>query len=242
MRCPWICVSILALASACATAPESDHDEPADFVVDPDDGKGDGVAAVFDMNSVMTDALFTDGTAMTVDDVQAFLETTPYGTRSWLASYTIDGAPVSQAIVDAAQAYGIHPLVLLARMQTETSLVSKTVKPTQRLIDRALGCGCPDGSTCSSAEAGLGTQIECGARVLRQWYDGSVDGTGEWRRGVSKRTLDPRTVTPRTHATASLYAYTPWVLYGTGGTWLAWNITRKYVRDAEARGLVGPSL
>jgi hypothetical protein len=229
---------IAVVLTACATPaePADDHD-PADFQVDPDDGKTDGVTAVFDMNNVMTDALFTGGTAMTAGDVQAFLETTPYGTRSWLASATVDGAPASQAIVDAATASGIHPLVLVARMQVETSLVSKTVQPSQRLIDRATGCGCPDGGTCSSADKGLGAQLTCSAATLRKWFDASADGTGEWRVGHSTRTLDPRTVTPITNATASLYAYTPWVLVGSGGTWLAWNVTRKYVRYADANGL-----
>ena len=63
-------------------------------------------------------------------------------------------------------------------------------------------------------------------------------GSGQWRKGTARRTLDPRTVTPANDATAALYAYTPWVLVGTGGTWLAWNVTRKYVRHAETAGFL----
>lgn len=226
----------------CVTGDEMDdvvHDE-SDFVVDPDDGKGDGVAAVFDMNNVLTDRLLEDSTSISVDEMQAFFEQTPYGTRSWLASHTVNGIPASQLVIDAALAENIHPLVLVARMQTETSLVSKTSKPTQRMIDRALGCGCSDGGTCSSTYKGLDKQLLCGAATLRRWYDASIDGSGQWRRGVSRRTLDPKTVTPQTHATATLYAYTPWVLVGRGGTWLAWNVTRKYVRHAEAQDWITP--
>ena len=40
------------------------------------------------------------------------------------------------------------------------------------------------------------------------------------------------------HATASLYAYTPWVLVNTGGNWLVWNITRKYEQHAIAEGYI----
>ena len=47
-----------------------------------------------------------------------------------------------------------------------------------------------------------------------------------------------RTVTPANHATASLYAYTPWVLVGRGGNWLVWNISKKYVKYAEDEGLI----
>ena len=145
----------------------------------------------------------------------------------------------AQFVVNAATAERIHPLVLVARMQVESSLVSKTTAPTQRLIDRALGCGCPDGSSCSTSYK----RARQAARVRREdrsarWFDASVAGTGEWRKGRAKRTLDPRTVTPANHATATLYAYTPWVLVGSGGNWLVWNVTRKYVRHAEANGWV----
>ena len=233
-------VCLIALTSCAVDEPETEHDEPADFDVDPDDGKGDGVAAVFNQNLVLTDELFVAGEAMDATAVQTFFEQTPYGTRSWLASHTLNGVSAAQAVVDAARAQGIHPLVLVARMQVETSLVSKTVAPSQRMIDRALGCGCPDGGSCASQYKGLAKQLECGATILRKWYDASIAGTGEWRKGRTKRTLDPKSVTPGNHATASLYAYTPWVLVGRGGTWLAWNVTRKYVRHAETTGLVTP--
>jgi len=231
----------IAILTACAPTEvggDDGGDEPFDFEVDPDDGKGDGVVAVFNQNNVLTDGLFEDGFAMEVADVQAFLEDSPYGNRSWLASHTVDGVSAAQAIVDAANAEQIHPLVLVARMQVETSMVSKTVQPSQRMLDRALGCGCPDGGTCNVSFKGIAKQLACGARTLRRWYDASADGSGQWRMGVTKKTLDPRSVTPANHATASLYAYTPWVLVGSGGTWLAWNVTRKYVRHAEKNGLV----
>jgi hypothetical protein len=223
------------LVSACAEVDEADPD-PADFEVDPDDGKGDGVAAVFDANNVLTDVLLTDAESVTADEVQAFFDKSPYGNRSWLASHRIGEVSAAQAVVDAARAEGIHPLVLVARMQVESSLVSKTAAPSQRLIDRALGCGCPDGGTCSVSYKGLDKQLLCGAKTLRRWFDASEDGSGQWRRGVARSTLDKRRVTPANHATATLYAYTPWVLVGSGGTWLAWNVTRKYIRYAEASG------
>jgi hypothetical protein len=175
---------------------------------------------------------------MTVEDVQAFFERSPYNNRSWLADYKVNGVSAAQLIIDAANEHQIHPLMLLARMQVEASLVAKTAKPTQSRIDKALGCGCPDGGGCSSTFRGFGPQMQCGATTLRRWFDASIAGTGQWRLGVARKTLDPKTVTPANHATASLYAYTPWVLVGTGGNWLVWNVTRKYVRHAEAKGLV----
>lgn len=237
MKLSWLVA--FCLLAACTTAEEDlGHDEPADYEVDPDDGKGDGVAATFTANTVVGDDIFVDDGSFTVEEVQAFFERSPYGNRSWLADYSANGVSAAQLVVDAATAQRIHPIMLLARMQVEASLVSKTTKPTQYRIDRALGCGCPDGSGCSASYRGFGPQLVCGARILRKWYDGSVDGSGEWRLGVARRTLDPRTVTPTNHATASLYAYTPWVLVGSGGNWLVWNVTRKYVRYAEASGFI----
>ncbi len=214
---------------------DSDSGEEFDFSTD-EDGKSDG--ASFNQHDILSDELFTNADAMTVEDVQAFFERSPYGNRSWLADFQVEGVSAAQFIVDAAQAQQIHPLMLIARMQVESSLVAKTVKPSQSRVDKALGCGCPDGGGCSSSFRGFGPQMQCGAETLRKWFDASIDGTGQWRLGVSRKTLDPRTVTPKNHATASLYAYTPWVLVGSGGNWLVWNVTRKYVRHAEANGLV----
>lgn len=231
-------VLVVALLGACVAddpVEPGEHEEASDFDPVPD-GKADGVSATFDQNNVVDDALFTGD--MDVAQVQAFLEDSPYGNRSWLASYRIDGVSAAQKIVDAARAQRIHPLMLLVRMQVEASIVSKTVAPSQRLINQALGCGCPDGGSCSAAYRGLSAQLVCGAQTLRRWFDGSADGTGQWRRSVARRTLDPRTVTPANHATASLYAYTPWVLVGRGGNWLVWNISKKYVRYAENNGLI----
>lgn len=234
----WLLV--VALLGACVADGDSneppDHEEQSDFDPAPGDGKADGVTATFDQNNVVDDALFTGD--MDVADVQAFLENSPYHNRSWLASYTIDGVPASQKIVEAARAEGIHPLMLLVRMQVEASLISKTAAPSQSRINAALGCGCPDGGGCSASYRGLSAQLTCGAVTLRKWFDGSTDGTGQWKKGQARKTLDPRTVTPANNATASLYAYTPWVLVGRGGNWLVWNVTKKYVRYAEDAGLI----
>jgi hypothetical protein len=229
---------VLCLAACATETLESDHDEAADFEVDPEDAKADGLPTRFDQNFVVTDALLTNGLAMSAADVQAFFEKNPYGTRSWLASYQIEGMTAAEMIVEAGVAHEVNPLILIARMQVETSSISKTAQPSQRMIDRALGCGCPDGGSCNSAYSGLRSQLDCGAKTLRKWYDASIAGTGQWRKDITKRTLDSRAVTPISHATATFYAYTPWVLVGSGGTWLAWNVTRKYVRHATESNLL----
>jgi hypothetical protein len=217
----------------------SDHEEQSDF--DPvewsPDGKADfgGIPAVFDRNNIMDDVVF--GTAaVDTQALQAFLENSPYGTRSWLADTQLDGMRFADDVYAIAQAHGIDPIVLLARMQVESSLVSATVRPSKSRIDTALGCGCPDSSGCSSAYVGLSGQLRCAADVLAGKYDESNAGTGAWRKGHTSRTSDPLSVTPKSNATAALYAYTPWVLQGRGGNWLVWNVTRKFLKHFDDAG------
>ncbi len=238
-------LAAIALGACAEVGPYEDHDEATDFDPVPErgDGKADvaGIPAVFDRHLVMSDALFTDVETVTADELQAFFEDTPYGNRSWLADATIAGVPAAEAIVVASQAAGVNPVVMVARMQVEKSLVSKTVRPTGSRVDYAFGCGCPDNRSCNTAYKGLDRQVQCAATTLRRWYAGSVAGNGLWVMGRAKRTLDPLTVTPKSHATSSLYAYTPWVLTGSGGNWLAWNVTRRYFRHLDEQGALTPT-
>ncbi len=237
-----IALTLTLVIAACVTEtedlPASDHEELSDFDVEPADGKADGVPAAFNRHDVMGNDVFLDDGKLDAADVQAFFDSSPYGTTSWLATYSVNGVSAAQMLVTAARAHGISPIVMLGRMQVESSLVSKTVMPSQSRIDHLMGCGCPDGRACSSAYRGFANQLDCAAEVLREGYDLSVDGTGEWRVGRAKRTLDPLSVTPVNHATAALYWYTPWVLQGRGGNWLIWNVTKKFVRHATDEGLL----
>lgn len=232
----------LSLSACAADGAYTDHDEDSDFdeVAGFGEGKADvaGIPATFDRHLIMADDQFVAADLVTADELQAFFEASPYANRSWLADYaSADGRRAADLIADVAAAEGINPMLLVSRMQVEQSLVSKTARPSTSRLDKALGCGCPDGSGCSAQFRGFEAQLTCGARVLRKWYDASVDGTGIFNLGVAKRTLDPLSVTPKSHATASFYAYTPWVLQGSGGTWLVWNVTRKYYRHLDEMGV-----
>ena len=227
---------MFALAS-CASGGATVAD-PADFdPVDWTGGKGDisGVPAMFDHNNVMVDSLFT-AAAVDGNAVQQFLENTPYGTRSWLADAQLDGMRFSDDVVQIAKQGGIDPVLLLARMQVESSLVSATVAPSKSKLASALGCACPDTSGCSSASAGLSNQLHCAVDVLQTQFTGSQGGTGNWNLNKTRTTGDNVRVTPHTNATAALYAYTPWVLVGQGGNWLNWNVMRKYLKAFDAAG------
>ncbi|MEZ4470244.1 MAG: hypothetical protein R3F60_05460 [bacterium] len=232
-----IFAALAALLTACAGEEPGtfvDHETPEDFIVTK--SQVPGIPGTFDRNHVMDDAFFAAPDAVTVAQVQAFLESTPYGRRCFLADETVNGRSAAQAIVEGSQSEGVNPVVMLARMQVEKSLIAKSSRPSQSSVDYAFGCGCPDGRACNSAYRGLDKQIACAARTLRRHYDGSAAGTSPWLKGVSKRTLDPLTVVPANHATASLYSYTPWVLEGRGGNWLVWNVTLKFGQHFQRVG------
>jgi hypothetical protein len=229
---------LLALVASCASGfgvPE--HDEASDFQpVDWSSGKADAISAEFEANEVMTDHVLTATTAVTGDAIQAFLESSPYGTRSWLADYTSSGERFADLVIDAANQHGIDPVVLLARAQVETSLVSATAQPSASRVQEALGCGCPDGGSCAPSDDGLVTQLDCAGLVLSDRMADSANGTGMWVAGHARETLDGVTVVPADDSTAALYAYTPWVLVDQGGNWLVWNVTRRFLAAFDTAG------
>ena len=207
--------------------------DPDDLVVF-SDGKADG--STFDPNRIIDDFAFEDGAFLTKAEVQSFLESSPYGRRSRLADLSLpDGRKLSSHLVDTAIEYSISPLVLLVRMQVEQSLVSYEGALSQDRLDKATGCGCADYTSCSSAYAGIASQLICAAQLQRQYLDdmdaGDSTVTG-WSVGVSKHSEDDVEITPSNRATAALYTYTPWTLQYEGGNWLHWNVYRKFVKHA----------
>jgi hypothetical protein len=187
-----------------------------------------GLPPRFNKNLIVTDAFFIDTVAIDADAMQAFFETTPYGRHSWLADEMIDGRRAADAIVQSSSVSGINPIIVLARMQVEQSAISRTTRPSTHDVDYAFGCGCPDGSSCDPEFKGLDKQVSCAADTLRGGYEASRDGSGEWLAGRAHTSSDHFRVIPEDSATASLYAYTPWVLPGRGGNWLVWDVTRRY--------------
>ena len=214
-----------------------DHEEELDF--EPfDSAKADGVSATFDRNRVVEDDFFVDAAAVDAAAVQAFLEHTPYGKPCFLAKETLGSTTPAEAIVDAAKEHGVNPILLLARMQVEKGLVSKSSRPSQSAVDFAFGCGCPDGKACGEAFRGFDKQIDCAAETMREHFDAAQAGSGLWNVARPKKSLDGLTVTPANAATASLYAYTPWVLPGKGGNWLVWNVTGRFVAHLQSVGAI----
>jgi hypothetical protein len=239
-------LAALALAGwACdETSPVSsgaflEHEEASDFVVDEDTGgKADAFPSSFNPNLILSDRFFRASGLLNGDGLQAFLESTPYGDRSWLADERVGDRRVADAIAQVAVDYDLNPLMLLARMQVEKSLISRSESPSRHAIDFAFGCGCYDNQDCNEAYRGLDNQLACAATTLDNLFTMSVEGSGAWRVERTRTTLDGIAVTPANHATASLYGYTPWTLRGEGGNWLVWNVTRKFALHLQKLELI----
>ncbi len=230
----WSLTLLLTVGLGCGTESAPDVSAglpapPAADLVPETGGKADG--SLFDANRLIADDLFEDFGYLTVGDVQGFFEETPYGTRSFLAGFAERGHTAAEILVDAATRYRVNPLVLLVKLQVETSMVFATDPSTH--LDRAMGCACPDNSPCSIGHAGFTAQMECAAEHFRSYLD-QLDGNGEtqsgWKVGVGRISSDGVAITPKNRATAALYTYTPWVLVGAGGNWLFWNVMRKFSR------------
>lgn len=176
-------------------------------------------ANAFDKNAVLDDVSLRDSEAMTEDDVQRFLEKTPWGTASALATYEENGKSAAQIIHASATKHGINPLELLVRAQMEQGLISKKTAP-ESTIAIAFGCGCPHSPACSDKYRGLENQAECAAGTLSRSMEAALTATGTvsgWARNQAKTTQDGISVTPKNTATAALYTYTPWVGEAGGG-------------------------
>lgn len=167
-------------------------------------------AATIDMHNLMGDGDIFGGAWVTAAKAQAFLNKR----GGLLKSYhdpAFGGRSAADIIVSESRAQGVSPIYMMARIQTESSLISSG---TSSHIQQATGCGCPDGGGCGTKYQGFGKQIQCAALLMKNYFADLNAGrptVSGWKAGVAKRTSDPCTVTPANKATAALYTYTPWV-------------------------------
>ena len=176
----------------------------------------------FNRNNVLTNIELLDPEAYSEEQIQRFLEATPFKKASVLATYEEGGKRASAILIEAAMEYGVNPLELIVRLQMEQSLISKTTAD-KKTLDLAFGCGCPHAPVCATRPAqytGFTLQAQCSARTLRASMDTLLNQTptvSGWKKGLAKRTEDMIEVKPENEATAALYSYTPWVGETGGG-------------------------
>ena len=187
----------------------------------------------FDPGLLISDDRFYDSAAMSVDDVQGFLERRaciPEDGSPCLADYeqttpdvpdagfghcsAYDGAaaePASRIFVKVARACGIAPQVLLVLVQKEQSLISR---PSVDGYLRATGYACPDTADCDAEYFGFFNQVYNAAWQFRQYTLYPSDrgfGVGEVDAPFSPdAACGAAPVEIRNQATANLYNYTPY--------------------------------
>jgi hypothetical protein len=196
----------------------------------------------FNPNEIVSLPSFTDASGIAETDIQTFLESTPYGTSSFLATYSSNGNRADDAIMAAAARYTLNPLVFLVAAEEAGGLIGLEAYPASPArVEYVFNCGCAQGgASCDPLQAGFDLQVDCLANALRQSLDDvTTNGAtaGGWGTGTASLTLDAVHVTPADASTAAIYQYLPAVDVGQGGgTWLFWNLWTKYAAALNYAG------
>jgi hypothetical protein len=232
--------------SACGDDPPSTLLQPSDFKppAGARDGEGEGEGDKFDPNKILEDAEFTDGKTIDVAAVQKFLRRTPYERPSFLETYQSNGVRAADAIVSVARQYNINPLVFLVYAQAVQGLIGEREYPfPPKRVEYVFRCGCLQSDNCLLEFAGFDRQLDCLGRAFREAIDQikrSETTTSGWGPNVKSVTLDDIEVEPENAATAALYDRTPRVAEGkVGGTWIFWNLWRRYAQAIPYSGPLG---
>lgn len=191
----------------------------------------------FDPGYIISDAIFINANSMSEAAVQSFLvvrvpSCAGLNGQPCLRNFISDtvsrpaspggqcrayeGAPAepaSRIIVKVAQACGINPQVLLATLEKERGLVTKT-SPNAADYKVSMGYGCPDTAACDTAYYGFYNQVYRAAWQFREYT--LRPSAWRYRIGATSIQWHPNaacgasTVTIRNQATANLYNYTPY--------------------------------
>ena len=167
--------------------------------------------SAFDPGLIISDSVFFDFGSMTVEEIQAFLDSRVVDCRATdtaidcLKNYRInipetpatepeqvgpcsaipakDQATAAEVIHAIANACGINPKVLIVTLQKEQGLVTST-KPTEYMYRAAMGFGCPDSdpAICGKVFVGLFNQLYRAARQF-QWYGNPEGSFTYWKPG-----------------------------------------------------------
>ena len=151
----------------------------------------------FEPGNIIDDSLFWDANAMSIADIQNFLngkEPSCSAGYTCLKSYTettrtivgtpmctqYDGAANESAatiIYKVAQTCGVSPKVILVVLQKEQSLVT-SASPSSWAYQAAMGAGCPDTAACDTNYHGFFNQVHYGAYLLKRYTQPPGTGAG----------------------------------------------------------------
>lgn len=216
---------------ACTTTPVATVLQPEDLV--PKEGFEFSADAVLNENSDFENIFYAE------KQIQRFFEKTPYAGRpSFLATYSSNGIAASSAVLQAAAAYRLSPMVFMVELQVTQGLVGERYYPSDsRRVEYAFGCGCNGRGTCDPAFAGLDKQLVCLGAEYRRALDAAQGGRptpGGWTLGAPGTTLDGKKVQPANAPTAALYDRRPKVAEKeAGGVWVFWNLWNTYSESSS---------
>lgn len=193
-------------------------------------------ASNFNPGNIISDDLFYDGSAMSVSQIQAFLDAKigtcsnsnclnvaviPYPGRARDVSQTTGNVVceaissgtmrVSELIYRTQVACGISAKVILVTLQKEQGLVLDR-SPSDVSLRWAMGMACPDTAPCDTAFAGLGTQIVAGTRQLKAYKAAAFarQPGNQYVQWNPDSSCGGTYVNVQNYATAALYNYTPY--------------------------------
>jgi hypothetical protein len=215
-------------------------------------------AAAYTNSRLMDDAIFDKVGSMSEQQIRDFINSRPSSCLAtsgamfpepisyWQYGGNVDAARV---IYNSAQYNGLNPQVLLATLQKEQTLITRTncFDGSIDVRNRAIGLGCTQGQECPPAQyAGFHQQMMKGAWQLKfnkeravgnvEWGDnGSLVYPEPYTEGNRKdcstctliyrdgyRYMDDQLVKIETGATAALYRFTPHLGQSFPGIFEGW--------------------
>jgi hypothetical protein len=219
-------------------------------------------AAVYNSLNIISYETWRASSAMSVADIQAFLETQAGPLKSYSCTDTVTAStPVRRTAAEiiwrSAQAWNMNPRVILATLQKEESLITLSNSSNAARLVKAMGCGVygdadHDGKT-DNRFPGFASQIFNGARVLSTyeitygWYPGKIKRVTAYKNVEATKTVDGQVVTytkrvsyqkdikPLNACTFSLYTYTPYYPQK-----LFWDLYTRYFGDPQASPRLRP--
>ena len=161
-------------------------------------------------NLVFSDYNMRNYNSMSAAQIQAYLNTQTGPLHDYSAPRHDNGAvaPASVIIWEACQQWKISPKAMLALLQKEQSLLTRTSLATNTLA-RAIGAGCPDATT--NKYPGFGNQMWYGAKLLDSYGEVGKTFTSYvplFYPGIHNAYM-PSGISPVNIATYKLYVYNP---------------------------------
>lgn len=198
----------------------------------------------FNAGNIISDEVFYNSSAMSPEDITAFLSEVNFGCREGAAPcitnyvedtqtygggdycYDFEGQEADtpgSIIWKAGQACGINPQALLVMLQKEQGLLTaSSSRLDQSRYDIAMGYGCPDTANCDPQFFGFANQVFHAAKQLRRYAAepsmfSIVPERENQIRFHPNASCGEAAVFVENYATAGLYNYTPYQPGGGAG-------------------------